>query len=334
MVPLHKPLPEQSTPDGRPQPHLKLVDGGMETFSIAPRHYPFLMPLLRGLINFLPAGLPMWIYTILLKPAPLRNLANSLLLKAIPERVTLNGVVVVLNSKDPVVSSALSLRIYESYETKLIAQYVRPGMQVLDVGANVGYYTALLANQVGTEGHVTAFEPEPGNYNFLCQTVRANDFHNVKTIQGAVSAESGESFLFLSEDNQGDHRLYATKGRGSISVPIVSIDTCLPENTTVDFVKMDIQGSEGLALQGMQETLRRSPRVSLLTEFWPDGLLQAGTSPLDFLEMLKDKLSFSIWEVDEKQEKIIPVTDFAGLISRNRGRAYTNLLCMRKENQS
>ena len=331
MVPLHKPLHEQSNSDERSQPVLQMVDGGMETLSISTTRNPFLMTLLRGLMNFLPSGLPMWIYTTLLKPAPLKNLANFLLLKAIPERVTLNGVVVVLNPKDPVVSSALSLGIYESYETKLIAKYVKSGMQVLDVGANVGYYTAMLAKQVGVQGHVTAFEPEPGNYNVLCQTVRANDFRNVKTIQGAVSAEPGESFLFLSEHNQGDHRLYATKGRGSISVPIVAIDTCLPKNTILDFVKMDIQGSEGLALQGMQETLNRSPHVRLLTEFWPDGLLQAGTIPLDFLNMLRDKLGFSIWEVDEKQEEIVPVADFAGLIARNHGRAYTNLLCMRKE---
>lgn len=333
MVPLHKPLAEQSQPDQNPPVWLEMVSGGWAAPAPSTKRNSFLFPLLRGLITHLPPSLPLWIYTTLLKPAPLRNLANSLLLKAIPEQVTLNGVVVVLNPKDPVVSSALSLGIYESYETRLIAQYVKPGMQVLDIGANVGYYTALLAKQVGEEGHVTAFEPEPGNYNVLCRTVRANDFQNVQTVQGAVSAAAGESFLFLSEHNQGDHRLYATRGRGSISVPIVSIDTCLPADTIVDFVKMDIQGSEGLALQGMQETLSRSPDVRILTEFWPEGLTQAGTAPMDFLEMLQDKLGFSLWEVNEQQEQIIPVENLVDLIARNRGRVYTNLMCMRREAQ-
>ena len=140
-------------------------------------------------------------------------------------------------------------------------------MRVLDIGANVGYYTALLADRVGPAGHVTAFEPEPGNHAVLRRTIAVNGFPNVEAVQGAVSQSSGESFLFLSELNQGDHRLYATAGRRRIAVPILAIDSFLPPETLIDFVKMDIQGSEGLALRGMLQTLRRSPNIQILTEF-------------------------------------------------------------------
>ena len=328
-LPRYNPPRRPGRPEKKPPPPLRLVEGGLAGAPTSAPALPFLLPLLRRVMRVLPSGLPTWIYTTLLRPAPLRCLANSLLLRAIPGHVQTNGVLVVLNPKDPVVSSALSLGIYERYETKLVGEYVTPGMRVLDIGANVGYYTALLAKQVGPAGHVTAFEPEPGNFQVLCRTVGANDFQNVQTIQGAVSDAPGESLLFLSEENQGDHRLYATQGRGSIAVPLVSVDTCLPADVPLDFVKMDIQGSEGKALRGMQETLRRSPNVRILTEFWPEGLSQAGTDPLEFLEMLQDTLGFSLLEVDEKREQLVPVRNLPALIARHPGRAYANLLCKR-----
>ncbi len=324
MIPLHK-----QSPAATASPALELIDGGQTSPARPARRLTFLLPVVRALVKALPAGLPMWLYTSLLKPRVLRRWSNAFLLKMIPEQVQVNGVTVVLNPADPVVSSALSLGVYESFETKLIARLVKPGMRVLDIGANVGYYTALLAKQVGPRGSVIAFEPAPANYAVLGKTVQANSFGNVRTVQGAVSESSGESFLFLAEQNGGDHRLYATEGRAKIAVPILSIDQFLPSDTYIDFVKMDIQGSEGLAIRGMQETLRRSPDAQILMEFWPAGLLQAGVDPTEFLTLLQDDLDFTLWEVNELKEELIPVSDTAALIARNLGRSYTNLYCAR-----
>ena len=321
------PLPQRPAAPAPPAPTLQVVNGGV----FAPRRPSPVLPLLKGVIHALPAGLPTWIYTTLLKPRPLRRWANGLLLRMIPAEVHVHGVTVVLNPADPVVSSALALGVYESFEAELIARLVRPGTRALDIGANVGYYTALLAQAVGPDGHVTAFEPEPGNFGVLNRTVRANGFGNVQTVRGAVSQSPGESFLFLSEQNGGDHRLYATDGRDKITVPILSVDTFLPPDQAVDFVKMDVQGSEGLALRGMRETLRRSPDAQILMEFWPEGLTRAGTDPAELLTTLRDDLGFGLWEVDEAKRALTPVTDFAALIARNPGRRYTNLYCVRGE---
>ncbi|MDQ2799548.1 MAG: FkbM family methyltransferase, partial [Armatimonadota bacterium] len=159
--------------------------------------------------------------------------------------------------------------------------------------------------------------------------VEANGFAHVQLVRGAVSEATGSSFLFLSEMNQGDHRLYATAGRAKISVPNLSLDSFLLPDAPVDFIKMDIQGSEGLALRGMRATLRRNPQVQILTEFWPEGLSQAGVAPTEFLETLHGELGFTLWEVDEKRGGLKPVKDFADLIARHPGRCYTNLLCAR-----
>ena len=321
------PLKQRPTAPASPVPVLQVVEGGEALRRPSP-----LLPLLKGLVRVLPAGLPTWIYTSLLKPRPLRKWANGLLLRMIPASVEMNGVTVVLNPADPVVSSALALGVYESFEAELIARLVQPGTRALDIGANVGYYTALLARAVGPGGSIIAFEPEPGNFGVLGQTIRANGFGNVQAIRGAISESPGESFLFLSEQNGGDHRLYTTEGREKITVPILSIDTFLPPDQTVGFVKMDVQGSEGLALRGMRETLRRSPDAQILLEFWPEGLTRAGTDASELLATLRDDLGFELWEVNEAKRSLTPIIDTAALIARNPGRRYTNLYCTRGGN--
>lgn len=323
MVPLQKQTPLRQTPASEPS-------GRSEKAGPARRPSAFL-PLAGKVIRALPSGLPTWVYTTLLKPPLLRRWTNALLLGMIPESVSINGVTIMLNPADPVVSTALTLGVYETVETQILTSRVRPGMHVLDIGANVGYFTALLAQAVGPTGSVTAFEPEPVNHAVLSKTIAANGFAHVHLVRGAVSEATGNSFLFLSELNQGDHRLYATAGRAKISVPNLSLDSFLLPDVPIDFIKMDIQGSEGRALRGMRATLRRNPQVQILTEFWPEGLTQSGVAPTEFLETLHGDLGFTLWEVDEKRGGLKPVKDFQDLIARHPGRCYTNLLCARSD---
>lgn len=281
-----------------------------------------------------PAWLPEFVYTVLLRPRPLRRLANCLILKIIPDRVETHGVAIALNTADPVISCALAFGVYETYQTQLVRELIRPGMRVLDIGANVGYYTALFSQAVGARGEVFAFEPEPANFGFLSRTVAANGFTGVRLWNAAVADAPGEASLFLSEDNKGDHRLYgAPEGPGQqaqISVPVVAIDALLTDGSPVDFIKVDVQGAEGLVLRGMRRTIQNSPDVTLLTEFWPEGLRQAGVSPEEFLRTLHDELGLHVWEIDAAQSRLTPVMDFDRLIARHPGRRYTNLLCRRE----
>src|SRR5690242_1737917 len=108
-----------------------------------------------------------FIYTVVLRPRVLKSLANAIILAVIPARVKRHGAVVVLNPEDPVVSGALATHIYEKPETKFFCQVCRPGMTFLDVGANVGYYTALAIARVGDRGKVIALEPDPENFQYL-----------------------------------------------------------------------------------------------------------------------------------------------------------------------
>ena len=124
-----------------------------------------------------------FIYSVLLRPRPLRGIADRLLRAIVPPAVDLHGIKLVMNPNDPVVSGAITLGVYEKPETRFFLSVCRQGMTYLDIGANIGYYTALGALRVGANGQVVAIEPDPECYEYLARTVAANHFSNVSLVQ-------------------------------------------------------------------------------------------------------------------------------------------------------
>jgi FkbM family methyltransferase len=187
----------------------------------------------------------------------------------------------------------LCTRAYEPAETAFFNRLLRPGDYVLDVGANIGYFTSLFAERVGPAGRVMAFEPDPRNVTLLRANVADRGIDGrVEVVHSAVGERSGSATLFaVSRGNRGDQRMYLADGgiaggappRLPIEVPVVRIDDAAARWTRLDAVKMDIQGFEGHALAGMVETRARFPDAVMLVEFWPSGLRAAGTDPLALL---------------------------------------------------
>jgi FkbM family methyltransferase len=186
---------------------------------------------------------------------------------------------------------ALYAHLYGAYkratdraELRLVRDWVRPGMICVDVGANIGFYTAELARRVGPSGRVFAFEPDPTN----AAMIRRRRLGPQAILhEAAVGDEPGETALYLSDDLNVDHRTYPTgSARRQLRVSRVSLDEVLGD-AEVDFVKMDIQGHELRALQGMTGVLRRSSRLRMVLEFWPWGIRQAGDDPREVLALLR-----------------------------------------------
>src|SRR5258708_4633510 len=136
--------------------------------------------------------------------------------------------------------------IFEPFETELAKVLIKPGDVVLDLGANIGYYTLLFARLVGPAGRVYAFEPEPANCALLKKNVELNGYENVVLVSKAVSNQTGLGKLFLCDFNQGDHRLYDSKdGRPHIEIETVELDRFFHNyGGSFDFIKFDIQGAE------------------------------------------------------------------------------------------
>jgi FkbM family methyltransferase len=165
-------------------------------------------------------------------------------------------------------------------------------MTVVDIGANIGYFTILAARIVGEKGKVLAIEPDPHNFALLSKSICANGLRNVVALNMALGSAAGTARLFCSNVNFGDHRMYRdTTGdsRPSVDVSVDTLDHVLAGQKfgKVDFIKMDVQGYEHSVLNGMTETLTASPALRLLTEFWPLGIEQAGGSPSAFFRTLE-----------------------------------------------
>ncbi|HLJ16166.1 MAG TPA: FkbM family methyltransferase [Bryobacteraceae bacterium] len=268
-----------------------------------------------------------FVYTTVLRPRPLKAMANALIRQCIPDRLERNGAVTILNPRDPVISGALTFGVYEKAETAFFCSVCQPGMIFLDIGANVGYYTALASGRIGKQGKIIALEPDRENFQYLKRTVAANGAEHAVCIRKAAADRNGSTRLYISANNRGDHRLYANDLSGSsYEVEISTIDEILKEQglDSVDLVKIDVQGYEGHVLRGMRETIRRSNRLILLTEFWPFGLRSAGTAPEDVLTELTES-GMRLYELTGKG-RLVGLADPKGFIERHRGRRYANIV--------
>ncbi len=219
--------------------------------------------------------------------------------------------------------------LYEKYETNLFKSVVGEGMTVVDLGANIGYYTLLAAKLVGRKGRVFAFEPAPDNFSLLLKNIEANGYDNIIPVQKAVSNETGTTKLFLCEVNRGDHRIYQSHdNRESITVDVTTLDNFFEnEQYPIDVIKMDIQGAEMAALQGMTEIVLKNDSLKIITEFWPTVLQSFGFSPLEFLNKLIE-YGFTLYTITSKEPWIKPVS-VTHVMEMAKGEEFINLFCQK-----
>src|ERR1700689_999285 len=105
-----------------------------------------------------------FVYTVMLRPKPLKAMANAVIRWCIPSRLKRHGAVILLNQQDAVVSGAITFGVYERAETAFFCAVCRPGMTFLDIGANIGYYAALASGRLGPHGRMIRLEPDPENF--------------------------------------------------------------------------------------------------------------------------------------------------------------------------
>jgi FkbM family methyltransferase len=194
----------------------------------------------------------------------------SVVIKELPD-----GGRIFVDLADHAIGLAIARGRYEPDEAELVRRVVRPGQVALDLGANIGYFTILLAGLVGPTGRVYAFEPLERNAVLLDRSVRENRFEErVVLVRAAVGERGGRAQLlavrdglnsgtaFLSDDPPG-----AWLGYDAHVVPVVALDE-YEFAGRLGFVKMDVEGAERLAVRGARARLR-SDRPVLLAELNP-----------------------------------------------------------------
>ncbi|SEH08434.1 cobalt-precorrin-6Y C(15)-methyltransferase [Candidatus Venteria ishoeyi] len=197
--------------------------------------------------------------------------------------------------------------IFEEQEVAVVKEQVKSGDTVLDIGANIGYYTLIFAKLVGKQGKVFAFEPEPDNFALLQKNIEINGYSNIVLIPKAVSDKNEIIKLYLCEKNKGMHRAYNSIFCNKyIEIESIRIDDYFQQNNqTIDFIKMDIEGYEYTALQGMLNILRNNKNIKILTEFSPAASLENGIDLTLYVQLLTE-LGFTIYAIEEKMAIIEP----------------------------
>lgn len=171
-------------------------------------------------------------------------------------------------------------RSYEPYVTAVLQEQIKPGMVVIDVGANIGYYTLLAARLVGPTGMVVAFEPGPANTELIHRNLVLNQFTNVRILPVAVS-DVPDMVGFGMDDSNGS---ITSGAQAQFQVPAVPLDQALAREPRIDLIKIDIEGAEGRALRGMARILTQH-RPLVCCEFSPGRLPRiSGVQPEEYLD--------------------------------------------------
>lgn len=196
--------------------------------------------------------------------------------------------------------------IWEPYESRLLVDSLQPGAVFLDVGANLGYFSLLAADRVGPAGRVVAIEPDPANFLLLERSIAHNGLNAiVEPHRVALSDRNEEARLYLSEDNLGDHQVFAT-GDSRQSVPVTlrrGAELLDGAGGRLDLVKVDTQGSEFGVVAGLLPLLVRC-RPRLIVELTPLSLRQCGSSGRAMIELLAT-LQLPFWIVDHIEHRLV-----------------------------
>lgn len=187
----------------------------------------------------------------------------------------------------------LSRGYWEMWVTQAIAAYVKPGMSCIDVGANCGYFTLLLAELVGERGFVEAFEPQPRLASLLKQSIAVNGFGKQTLVTEAAVGDLDRSAMLTEHASlMGSASLNGlaepTAEVSTREVNLVTLDRVgygAPLQRPIDFVKIDVQGYELRVLRGMKELIVGSPKIAIAMEFTPTDHQDPAAAMLEIREM-------------------------------------------------
>ena len=165
----------------------------------------------------------------------------------------------------------------------------------------------MAAKRVGKKGKVYAFEPNQDNCALLTKNLKLNNLKNVVLVNKAVSRSSGKVKFFLSNVSTGMHSLIDidNKSENIIEIEAVSLNDFFGKKIpTVSIIKMDIEGGEYAALDGMDRLLKKNKHMTILIEFSPYSIIKAEKSPRDFLNLLMS-YGFKLYSIEESSKKLV-----------------------------
>ena len=149
--------------------------------------------------------------------------------------------------------------LFEIDKQRILQNLPLSGTTVIDIGANVGFFTVLLSRLVGEAGSVIAVEPLPINLDFINRHINLNKMENITVLPVALSDKKGVMKFASSAHNSSAH----LSEDGDLEVPVVTLDSLDDFTSPVSLVKIDVEGAEGDLLRG-GEIFFKSHRPTIL----------------------------------------------------------------------
>ncbi|MEZ5343213.1 MAG: FkbM family methyltransferase [Acidimicrobiales bacterium] len=206
---------------------------------------------------------------------------------AVPDTVVFRGVEVALAQTDSTITPSLITGEFERVELDAYEALLSPGMTVVDVGANNGTLSAIAAKHVGPTGSVVSIEAIASNVELLERTIALNGIDAVvSVVHCAAGVGEGNVRIYLDRDNSGTHSA-GRVGESWIDVPIRSVDEIVQSSglSSVDLLKIDVEGYESFVLEGASGTLHTHQPI-IFCEFDNDLLIAAGGDPARAVDIL------------------------------------------------
>lgn len=206
-----------------------------------------------------------------------------------------------LDISDWIQQNLYFLNEYEEREVRFVECFLKEGDVFVDLGANIGLFSLVASQVIGTKGRVYAFEPGKESYGALCKHIKLNKAKNIHAEKLAVTDKEGTVVLHIDEKeaNKGGASAYPSQFSKVETATTTSLDTYFAQESiaSVALIKMDIEGGEYLALKGMQGILERY-KPALLIELDPEVLNRTSFTQTEIEDILF-KMGYKKYYLDE-----------------------------------
>jgi len=197
--------------------------------------------------------------------------------------------------------SLIAQGAWEVWIEDIIRCIVRPGDKVIEVGANVGYYTLIIGSLIGPTGHLHTFEANPRVAKLLRRTIGSSGASDWITLHENIVADRAGTMTFSSSTQAGGAGGIFENGRefGEDTllneVKAVRLDDLFPDQT-FDLMRIDAEGSELLILNGALALLDRSKSIKLCVE-WSVYMMTRRGDVAALIDRL-GSMGFKFWRID------------------------------------
>lgn len=220
---------------------------------------------------------------------------------------TIYGHKIIVDTRDLSLAPHILIDGYwERWITNVFLDLIKPGMNIIDIGANIGFYSLLAADRLGGSGNLTCFEANPEMADLVFQNLQINGFGDrSNVINKAVFFEDGPLTFNLYEKFLGSSSIWADLAHvenyrdkiKKITVEGITLDSHFPSGSVIDFIKIDAEGAEPFILKGAKRLLKENPDLIIMMEFSPAIIAVAYGS----VELFYDEIAsfnFTIWKIE------------------------------------